>query len=374
MSPGMFGQGMIAGPVITGNMLLGAMVGWGILSPVAKLNGWAPGPIGSWESGSRGWILWISLTILVVDCLINMIGTLGQWLFQARKQRPVELDDGHLSRRFGVRPTGRTWYRLALGKGGAVFTPGTTSLVVGLLLATLLCTATTSFTFSSQISLGEIILAVLLALGLSVASIRALGTADNNPASGLGEPFLKLSRIGQHLICVTAKLSQFAFALVFSRSRADRLVNNIAIGAIAEAGAVQAGFMMFDFKMGHLLGASSRVQMVGYMVGSVIGSVVSVLFYKLYTTAYPVPGALLQVPTAHMWVSAARFAYGERLPPYCLEFCIAFAIVFAVLSAFKMRFAGIKWIPSGVAFALGKEADCWPEEYGQADFTCQRIL
>ena len=38
------------GPETTGHMLLGALVGWGILSPLAKTQGWATGPVGDWTS------------------------------------------------------------------------------------------------------------------------------------------------------------------------------------------------------------------------------------------------------------------------------------------------------------------------------------
>jgi OPT family oligopeptide transporter len=44
-SPAYVGQGIIMGPATTLHMLLGAIIGWGILSPLAKHKGWAPGPV-----------------------------------------------------------------------------------------------------------------------------------------------------------------------------------------------------------------------------------------------------------------------------------------------------------------------------------------
>jgi OPT oligopeptide transporter protein len=64
---------MITGPVIPLHMLAGTIVGWGILSPIAKRNGWAPGAVGDWDKGSRGWTLWIALSALIMDCLINLL-------------------------------------------------------------------------------------------------------------------------------------------------------------------------------------------------------------------------------------------------------------------------------------------------------------
>jgi hypothetical protein len=49
----------------TAAMTLGMFVGWGVLSPLAKHSGWAPGPVGDSTHGSRGWILWVALAIMV---------------------------------------------------------------------------------------------------------------------------------------------------------------------------------------------------------------------------------------------------------------------------------------------------------------------
>jgi hypothetical protein len=36
------------------SMLLGCVVGWGILSPMAYYSGWATGPVDDWKTGSKG--------------------------------------------------------------------------------------------------------------------------------------------------------------------------------------------------------------------------------------------------------------------------------------------------------------------------------
>src|ERR1700761_3025407 len=71
-SPAYVGQGIIMGPSTTASMLLGAIVGYGILSPLAKSRGWAPGPTEDWATGSKGWIVWISLAIMLSDSLVNL--------------------------------------------------------------------------------------------------------------------------------------------------------------------------------------------------------------------------------------------------------------------------------------------------------------
>lgn len=49
------------------------LVGWGILSPISKYAGWAPGPVGDMTNGARGWILWVSLAIMCADSLVSLM-------------------------------------------------------------------------------------------------------------------------------------------------------------------------------------------------------------------------------------------------------------------------------------------------------------
>ncbi|KAF4440054.1 oligopeptide transporter [Fusarium austroafricanum] len=52
LSPAYLGYGIIIGPTINAYTLLGAVIGWGILSPLAKNCGWAPGPVDDFANGS----------------------------------------------------------------------------------------------------------------------------------------------------------------------------------------------------------------------------------------------------------------------------------------------------------------------------------
>jgi uncharacterized oligopeptide transporter (OPT) family protein len=55
------------------SMNLGMLVGWGILSPLAKHQGWAPGDVASSTDGARGWILWVALAIMISESLISLL-------------------------------------------------------------------------------------------------------------------------------------------------------------------------------------------------------------------------------------------------------------------------------------------------------------
>ena len=78
------------------------------------------------------------------------------------------------------------------------------------------------------------------------------------------------------------KLSQILFALLAP----GHVVTNIVAGALAEAGAMQAGDLMQDLKTGHLLGASPRAQFLAQLVGSSASILVTVAAFNLYATAY----------------------------------------------------------------------------------------
>ena len=43
-----------------------------MLGPMARAQGWAPGPIGDWRTGATGWILWVSLAIMLGDSLTSL--------------------------------------------------------------------------------------------------------------------------------------------------------------------------------------------------------------------------------------------------------------------------------------------------------------
>lgn len=72
------------------------LVGWGILSPLSKLSGWAPGPVGDMTTGARGWILWTSLAIMCVDSVVSLIPVISEYVTKIVRPRgtPQSLDGG----------------------------------------------------------------------------------------------------------------------------------------------------------------------------------------------------------------------------------------------------------------------------------------
>ncbi|KAK3068677.1 OPT super [Teratosphaeriaceae sp. CCFEE 6253] len=375
-SPAYVGQGIIMGPATTLHMLLGAVLGWAILSPVAKHQGWAPGDVGDWEKGSKGWIVWVSLAIMLADALVSLGWLiLRPLIWYARVYAPGTIRG---IREKGVRgwvgdmagPKMRGYSPVNLGEdsggdGALTKTPlpheekeeeydappehliGWKTTVFGLALSLAFCIFAVQYSFSGMIPVGLTMLALLLALLLSIMGVRALGETDLNPVSGI------------------SKLTQLIFALVTPAGSKNAVVINLLAGGISEAGALQAGDLLQDLKTGHLLGASPKAQFYGQLIGSAVGAVVSASVYKLYTRVYTIPGGLFQVPTGYVWIFTARLVTGQGLPPKTPLFAGVAAAVWALLTALRIygnavRNAdgtkGAKWVPyvpGGIAVAVG---------------------
>ena len=58
------------------------IVGWGILSPISKYSEWAPGPVGDMATGARGWILWVSLAIMISDSIVSLAPVVTEFAFK----------------------------------------------------------------------------------------------------------------------------------------------------------------------------------------------------------------------------------------------------------------------------------------------------
>lgn len=365
------GQGIIMGPATTTHMLIGAIVGWGILSPLAKNKGWAPGPVNNWETGSKGWIVWISLAIMLADSVISLgyiairpiANNGGKYFAEARRNIKkgdwkglLHIPTGKPER--GYAPlVGREGGTAPLEDSGSVSSlseqetkdlpepdappehlVNDSTVWVGLVLSIIFCVTTIRLVFGELVPIFATVIAVFMALVLSIMGVRALGETDLNPVSGI------------------SKLAQLFFAVIIPQSNKNSVLINLIAGAVSEAGALQAGDLMQDLKTGHLLGAAPNAQFWGQIIGSAVGAVVSALIYRLYTSVYQVPGELFQVPTGYVWIFTARLVTGKGLPYMAWQWSLGAAIIFTITTVIKMGAVGKRWhpwIPGGIAVAVG---------------------
>lgn len=69
------------------------IVGWAVLSPLSKLSGWAPGPVGDMSTGSRGWILWVSLAIMCADSLVSLLPVIYEFVHRTFLRKSFSNDE-----------------------------------------------------------------------------------------------------------------------------------------------------------------------------------------------------------------------------------------------------------------------------------------
>ena len=326
------GQGMIMRQRPAFSMMGGALIAWAFLGPMARREGWATGPLDSWEDGVQGWLLWVALGLMLAEALTSFGLILLQQLMPLVDRRdsdvlrrPDKLEPAPPPERV---PT--VWWSS------------------GLVASICLSVAVISPMFG--LPLGQMILAVTMSCLIAVLAVRALGQTDLNPVSTVG------------------KLSQLVFAFIAP----GHIVANIVAGALAEAGATQAGDLLQDLKTGHLLGASPRAQFFGQLIGATASVFVTVGAFQLYDHAYGVPSAQFTAPVAHVWKDMAILMGkgSSALPESSLDFAAGFAVIGALLPLVEhfdvLRYYVGHLMPSGIAFGVGM--------YLTPDWTIPRVV
>ncbi|KAF1363065.1 OPT superfamily oligopeptide transporter [Lizonia empirigonia] len=384
-SPAYVGQGIIMGPTTTLHMLLGAIIGWGVLSPLAKHKAWAPGPVSDWTNGSKGWIVWISLAIMLADSLVSLgwlvirpLIALARLYYPPAKEKfhshtwrelltfNISSRPGYTSLSDDTNANPIAAVKQHLDSSSSPDAPpehliSTRTTLIGLVSSLVLCIIAVHVSFPGLIPFRLTLLSLVLALLLSIMGVRALGETDLNPVSGI------------------SKLTQLVFALVTPTTgpnAKNAVIINLVAGAVSESAALQAGDLLQDLKCGHVIGAAPNAQFWGQMIGSGVGSVLSAVVYKLYTNVYTIPGGLFEVPTGYVWVFTARLVTGKGLPPMVGEWASGAAIIFAVGTMIRVwgtnrKHRGlsgwwIDFVPGGIAVAVGM--------YNTPSFTLARTV
>ncbi|RPA79468.1 OPT superfamily oligopeptide transporter [Ascobolus immersus RN42] len=417
-SPAYVGQGIIMGFETTMHMLVGAIIGWGILSPLAKERGWAPGDVSDWKNGARGWIVWVSLAIMLADSVFSLGSLVFDNIWDAyvahRKKKEVEAHrDPIHDFSEPLLPT-----RPSLGVGRSSRDPRdpsgrTASMAV--LYSPKIGARDDGEAHSSSIhhdhhlrhrhphkSEGDdydgaevseeidappehLISGRVVYIGLFLSALLCIGAIaivfPQTPLSASTAAFflaLVMSVMGVRALGQTdlnpvsgiSKLTQLIFAMIIPSSNKHAVLINLVAGATSEAGAMQAGDLMQDLKTGYILGASPKAQFYGQLIGAAFGSVISAIIYKIYSNVYEIPSKLFQVPAAYVWIDCSRLMYGQGLPSHAYQYAMVFGAVFAVTTLVKTRllkgssYAAI--IPGGVAVAIGM--------YNVPSFTLGRLI
>lgn len=375
-SPAYIGQGIIMGLPTVSYMLFGAILGWAILAPLSKYKGWAPGEIDNWVNGGQGWILWISLSVMISDSLVSFAVVTWKSISRGvknmrtrRKKRQLLYDqnvemrqsllnDGDDSETLSNNTGNNSTSSVSLLTENDVDPQHLVSLKVtsiGILCSSIVCVVAVRLVFGSIVPYYASVIAIILALFFSILGVRALGETDLNPVSGIG------------------KLSQLIFAVVIPSNHPSKILINLVAGGIAEAGAQQAGDLMQDLKTGHLIGASPKAQFLAQLIGTIYSVFLSSIMYKVYNAVYQIPSDLFRIPTAIIWIDCSRLVTGDGLPPRAFEFSVFFGLVFGVISFLKNVIPKsstyhkyLIYLPNGIAVGIGI--------YNTPNFTIARFI
>jgi putative OPT family oligopeptide transporter len=239
----MLGFGAIIGLRAGISLLIGAIAGWLVLSPIAIANGWAQAgaPSAVWYEPLVTWLLWPGVTLLVVSSLTSFMLTV---LASQRRRRAEGA---------GARPRRRIDPRFLM------------LLAVAAAALTVACNAL--FGIDPLLAL----LAVALSFVLAIVACRVTGETGITPIGALG------------------KVTQLTFGFLAPGNAAANLMTaNVTGGA-----AGQSADLMTDLRTGLEVGATPRLQIIAQSFGILVGSVVGTLVYIFLV---PDPASMLITP------------------------------------------------------------------------------
>ncbi len=315
-SPLMVAVGMIIGPRAGLSMLLGALVAWGYIAPMALDAGWAEaGAEGKlWFGKINKWMLWPGVTMMVTASLTSFAFS---WRSVVRALTGTRGSD-QASDKVSEHEVPK---KLFLG---------------GLLIALILASATQVGFFG--IAAWMAVLGTLLTFVLAIVAGRVSGETGITPVGPMG------------------KVTQLLFGVIAPGAPAANLMAANVTGGAAS----QCADLLHDMKAGAMIGASPKLQTFAQLFGVLSGATVGSAGYLLLV---PDPAGMLltdewPAPAVAAWKAVAElFSVGlsamPEMAPRAMVIAGAIGIVLAILEKVMPK-SGAHWIPSptGIGLAL----------------------
>lgn len=308
----LFGIGGIIGLRAGISVLLGALLSWGILAPIALDAGWAkPGPLqpgAPWFNTINPWMLWPGVGMMVSASLTSF--ALG-WRSIVKALAS----------------------KTTVGATGAEDVPR--KVLLGALIFVLLFASITQVLFFDVpvwLSVGSVLFTFLLVL----VAARVTGETGVTPVGPMG------------------KVTQ----LVFGVLSPGNVAANLMAANVTGGAASQCADLLHDLKTGALIGASPRKQAFSQSMGVLAGALAGSAGYLLLV---PDPKKMLltnewPAPAVAAWKAVAElFKVGfSAMPPRALE-AMAIAIGLGIALAIAEKHAPEKvrsWVPSPASVGM----------------------
>ncbi|KAJ3106260.1 hypothetical protein HDU97_006711 [Phlyctochytrium planicorne] len=367
-TPAFIGAGMLSGMNASWSLWSGSVLAWGIIGPALIRAGEAQGPkIGDFEGtgpnsyayfGSlpnkktnvptaRYWMLWPGVAIMLFYSFAELAMN-GKSIIGAVVTGTKELY-GNISASLGK----NTEHTARVDENDPAKPEDqvpTWVWVSGVLLSSVFTILVMFFYF--KVSVGETILAIILAFFFAFIGLQSAGDTDINPISAV------------------AKASQLIFGGVSKgqgMTGAPAQTANLIGGTLAGAAAAQAVDMVGDLKTGYLLNATPKSQFYAQIFGAAISVVISVPLFVVFTKAYPCilypddfDKCEFDAPSVSAWsaVAVVLTSQNSPIPSSSGIAAIIFSII-AIISVVAKRFTPEKYrvfIPNmnaiGIAFIL----------------------
>jgi uncharacterized oligopeptide transporter (OPT) family protein len=307
----MVGVGGLIGLRAGVSLLIGALVAYGVLAPLALAGGWATGgAAGSpWFTQLNKWLLWPGVTLMVTSSLTSFAFSWRSFgrAFRRRADGDGTEDTGEVS---------RSWFARGL----------IAALILSVILQVVLF----------DIFLPIAALGVVMSFVIAVVAARVSGETNVTPVGAMG------------------KITQ----LMFGALAPGQVAPNLMAANVTGGAASQCADMMHDLKAGWLLGAMPRyqafVQVLGAIAGATVGS-------AAYLILIPDPATMLitekwPAPAVATWKAVAEiFAEGFGAMPPASPLAILIAGIAGIVLAIADKVArgsARLLIPSASAIGL----------------------
>ena len=322
----MLGFGAIAGLRIGASMLLGAVLAWAVLAPMALSAGWAEAgpadPASVWFGPLVEWLLWPGATLMVTASLTSFALSVGGMLRGGLRKSPAE-------------------ERGACDETSAHKTVSPPLAASALAVVVILCVTAQGMIFS--IGIIEAFVAVALSYVLAIVAARVSGETAITPIGALG------------------KITQFSFAAISP----GNITTNLMSANVTGGAAGQCADLMHDLRTGQIIGATPAFQIIAQTFGVLTGGFVAAATYLMLI---PDPQAQLitpewPAPAVATWKAVAEtLAVGTNaIPPGAFP-AIIIAAITGIALAVAEKFAPERWqhlVPSASAIGLGCVIPAW---------------